>query len=65
MRSVLFTTLAGLIALAVIAGPKPASATPAATVLKHTPATASEVIPARRWYKKRRYYRRQIGRAHV
>jgi len=57
MRSVLFTTLAGLVAVFFVASPKPASATPAAAALNYSPATASEVIPVRRWYR-RRYYRR-------
>jgi len=57
MRSVLFTTLAVLVAIFFVASPKPASATPAAAALNYSPATASEVVPVRRWYR-RRYYRR-------
>jgi len=63
MRSVLFTTLAGLVALCVIASPKTASATPTAAVLKYSPATATEVVPVRRWYR-RRYYRRPYYRSY-
>lgn len=62
MRSVLFTTLAGLLALFIVASPKPASATPAAAVLKYSPETASEIVPVRRWYKRRYYYRRPYYR---
>ncbi|MEM9590266.1 MAG: hypothetical protein AAF967_02880 [Pseudomonadota bacterium] len=56
MRSVLFTTLAGLLAIFVVASPNPASATPAATLLKYSPQTATEVVPVHRRYR-RRYYR--------
>ncbi|MEM7399490.1 MAG: hypothetical protein AAGF48_00205 [Pseudomonadota bacterium] len=56
MRSVLYTTLAGLLAIFVVASPKPASAMPAATLLKYSPPTATEIVPVRRWYR-RRYYR--------
>ena len=57
MRSVLFTTLAVLVAIFFVASPKPASATPAAAALNYSPASASEIVPVRRWYR-RRYYRR-------
>ena len=56
MRSVVFATLAGLIALFVVASPKPASALPATAAVNHSQADASDVIEVRRWYK-RRYYR--------
>lgn len=61
MRSVVFTTLAGLAAIFLVASPAPASATPAAAALNYSPATASEVVPVRRWYR-RRYYRRPYYR---
>ena len=57
MRSVLFTTLVGLVAIFFVASPKPASATPAAAALNYSPASASEIVPVRRWYRSR-YYRR-------
>ena len=58
MRSVLLTTLAGLVAILVVANPKTASATPAAAVLKYSPATVSEIVPVHRRYRRRYYYRR-------
>lgn len=62
MRSILYAGFLGLIALFVVSAPKPASAVPAAAALNHAAGTASEVIPVRRWYKRRYYYRRPYYR---
>ena len=60
MRSVLFTTLAGLIALFVVASPKPASALAGTTALNHSQANPSGLVEVRRY--RRRYYRRHYRR---
>jgi len=60
MRSVLFTTLAGLIALFVVASPKPASALAGTTALNHSQANPSGLVEVRRY--RRRYYRRPYYR---
>ena len=57
MRGVLLTALAGLVAVFVVAGPKPASALPAAAALNYSHASG-DLIEVKKYYKKRRYYNR-------
>ena len=54
MRAVVLTALAGLLAVVVVASPKPASALPAAAALNYSH-TNADLIEVRRY--KRRYYR--------
>lgn len=66
MRSVVYAALAGLVAVFAFAGPKPASALPAAAALNHAPAQASsdivQVKKKRRNYRGYRNYRRPYYR---
>ena len=59
MRAVVLTALAGLLAIVVVASPKPASALPAAAALNYSHANA-DLIEVRRY--KRRGYRGYRGR---
>jgi len=61
MRTVLLTALAGLLAVAVVASPKPASANPAAVALKLNHASSADLVEVRR-YNRRRYYGRPYAR---
>ena len=56
MRTVLFTALAGLLAVFVVASPKAASANPAAAALKLNQASSADLVEVGRYYR-RRYYR--------
>lgn len=55
MRIVVYSALAGLVAVFAFAGPRPASALPAAAALNHTqPQASSDIVQVK---KKRRNYR--------
>jgi len=58
MRGMIITALGAFLALIVIAGPKPASALPAAAALDYSQPNASgDLVEVKKWYKKKKYYR--------
>lgn len=66
MRGVLLTALAGLVAAFVVAGPKPASALPAAAALNYSHASGDLIEVKKKYYKKRyRNYRRPYYRPYA
>ena len=55
MRGVVLTALAGLLAVFVVASPKPASALPAASAFNYSHTNADLIEVGKKW--KKRYYR--------
>ncbi len=64
MRAVAYTALAGLVAVFAFAGPKPASALPAAAALNHSQPQASDVVQVGKRYRRGYRYRRPYYRGH-
>jgi len=62
MRAVAYTALAGLVAIFAFAGPKPASALPAAAALNHSQPQASDVVQVGKRYRRGYRYRRPYYR---
>lgn len=61
MRGIVLMALAGLLAVFVVASPKPASALPAAAALNYSH-TNADLVEVRKRYKKRYRYRRPYYR---